>query len=112
MSQTAVLDRQRTRGLTCESDGREFEDRSPFGLQGLTRDVLRIVKPEFITQLAITLALKGTRAQIRDPEFVKRQLSYHPEWSDEYQVVHLIEDRKSIRLNSSHIPLSRMPSSA
>ena len=40
MSQTAVLDRQRTRGLTCESDGREFEDQSPFGLQGLTRDVL------------------------------------------------------------------------
>ncbi len=91
MSQTALLDRQRTRDLTSESDGREFEDHSPFGLQGLTRDVLQIVRPEFITQLAITLALKGTRAQIRDPEFVKRQLSYHPEWVDEYQVVHLIE---------------------
>ena len=29
-----------------------------------------------------------------------------------YVVVSLVADRKSTRLNSSHIPLSRMPSSA
>ena len=28
------------------------------------------------------------------------------------EALHLLEDRKSTRLNSSHIPLSRMPSSA
>ena len=28
------------------------------------------------------------------------------------QIQHEVEDRKSTRLNSSHIPLSRMPSSA
>lgn len=91
MSQTAMLTRQKTRNVPHVSDGREFEDESPFGLQGLARDMVQIVKPEFITQLAITLALRGTSAQIRDPEFVKRQLSFHPEWLDEYQIVHLVE---------------------
>lgn len=69
----------------------DFDDGSPFGLQGLMRESLQIVKPDCIARLAITLALRGTASQIRDPEFVERELSYHPEWIDEYQVVHLIE---------------------
>ncbi|HEY4262771.1 MAG TPA: hypothetical protein VGM98_21610 [Schlesneria sp.] len=69
----------------------EFEDDSPFGLQGLMRESVRILKPECVTRLAITLALRGTRRQIRDMNFVNRVLSYDPSWLDEYQVVHLIE---------------------
>ncbi|MBS0206245.1 MAG: hypothetical protein JSS49_25405 [Planctomycetes bacterium] len=69
----------------------EFEDQSPFGLQGLARQTLKIVKPNCIARLAITLALRGTSRQIRDLEFVSRELSFHPDWVDEYQVVHLIE---------------------
>ena len=33
-------------------------------------------------------------------------------WMSEYEITELPKDRKSTRLNSSHIPLSRMPSSA
>ncbi len=69
----------------------ELEDNSPFGLQGLARNTLQIIKPNCITRLAITLALRATREQIRDRDYVNRVLSWHPEWVDEYQVVHLIE---------------------
>ncbi|MDB5341801.1 MAG: hypothetical protein JWP89_178 [Schlesneria sp.] len=69
----------------------EFEDDSPFGLQGLMRESISILKPDCVTRLAITLALRGTRRQIRDMSFVNRVLSYDPSWLDEYQVVHLIE---------------------
>ncbi len=67
------------------------EENSPFGLQGLSRDTLQILKPGCIERLAVTLALRGTRQQIQDKDFVLRQLSFHPDWADEYQVVHLIE---------------------
>ena len=33
-------------------------------------------------------------------------------WHEALQLVELVEDRKSTRLNSSHTVLSRMPSSA
>ena len=72
-------------------DGMEFEDTSPFGLQGLARDTLQIIKPDCINRLAVRLALRATREQIQDPEYVNRVLSWHPDWVEEYQVVHLIE---------------------
>lgn len=74
-----------------ETDGAEFEDNSPFGLQGLMRETIRILKPDCITRLAITLALRGTRKQIRDMDFVNKILNYDNTWVDEYQVIHLIE---------------------
>lgn len=67
------------------------EDASRFGLQGLTRHSLSILKPDCITPLGMRLALTGTPDQIRDEQFVARQLAAQPTWSDEYRIVHLIE---------------------
>lgn len=78
-------------GAEMECFGDELEDNSPFGLQGLLRETIRILKPDCITRLAITLAMRGTRKQIRDMNFVNRVLSYDESWMEEYQVVHLIE---------------------
>ena len=49
-----------------------------------------------------------------DPELVARLEALHdlPEGSLGWSFVEFYRDRKSTRLNSSHIPLSRMPSSA
>ena len=47
-------------------DGNEFEDNSPFGLQGLARDTLQIIKPHCINRLAVRLALTKARAALRD----------------------------------------------
>jgi hypothetical protein len=66
-------------------------DDSPFGLQGLMRDTLTILKPDYIGRLAAMLAICGRPEQSRDPEFVQQILARHPEWQHEYQVVHLIE---------------------
>ena len=74
---------------------------------------------EFIDHCAIYMGdflnEKGTRA-VWDPMYnmIKTEYTYHrnlinqwwPNYNDEYQ------DRKSTRLNSSHIATSRMPSSA
>lgn len=72
-------------------DTREFEDSSPFGLQGLSRDELVILKPDCVNRLAIYLALRATPEQIQDDGYVTRVLKSHPDWTDEYQIVHLIE---------------------
>lgn len=69
----------------------DLEDNSPFGVQGLARETLQIVKPDCINRLAVALALRGTPEQIRDAGFVMRLLAERPDWVDEYQVVHLIE---------------------
>lgn len=66
-------------------------DDSPFGIQGLARDSLKILKPGCINALAATLALRGTPEQIRDPQFVAKMLDRHEEWQNEFRVVHLIE---------------------
>ncbi|MEI8018603.1 MAG: hypothetical protein WCH39_10425 [Schlesneria sp.] len=82
------------------TSGTEFDDNSPFGLQGLARDSIQIIKPECVKQLAVRLALRATRSQIQDDDYVNQVLSLHPEWVDEYQVVHLIERSLWIREHS------------
>ena len=42
----------------------------------------------------------------------KKYLQNRRKLEDKYRYLSIIKDRKSTRLNSSHIPLSRMPSSA
>lgn len=66
-------------------------DDSPFGIQGLARETLKILKPECINAFAATLALRGTPEQIRDPQFVAQLLSRNEGWQNEFRVVHLIE---------------------
>ena len=106
MSQTATLSARRPCSSVKQAQwspvptGTEFEDDSPFGLQGLARDSLQIIKPECVKQLAVRLALRATRAQIQDADYVNQVLSLHPEWVDEYQVVHLIERSLWIREHS------------
>jgi hypothetical protein len=88
-----------------------WQDSSPFGLQGLARESLQILKPDCVTRLAVTLALRATRKQIRDPEYVNRVLSWHPDWIDEYQVVHLIEKSLWIQGHSDLVmTMTRNPS--
>jgi hypothetical protein len=78
-----------------------FEDASPFGLQGLKRNSLQILKPEFIGALAATLALRSrSRREIRDPQFVAKILSWYPSWQEEFQVVRLIE--RSLWINGQN----------
>ena len=89
----------------------DLQDDSPFGVQGLTRETLQIVKPECINRLAVALALRGTREQIRDAAFVMRVLSERPDWVDEYQVVHLIEKSLWIQGHSDLVmTLTKNPS--
>lgn len=75
----------------------ELEDSSPFGLQGLKRKALRLLKPDCISKLAVALAMHGTRDEIRGEGLALGLLARHPEWRDEYEVVHLIE--KSLWIN-------------
>jgi len=113
MSQAAILASPKlTRpAVSAAPSSIELEDSSPFGLQGLSRDTIRILKPEFITRLAITLSLRGTRRQIRDREFVNRVLSYDETMLDEYQVVHLIEKSLWIQGHSDLVmTMTRNPS--
>jgi len=101
-------------GPQVQGDGpcdAELEDASPFGVQALMRDELQILKEECVSRLAIILGTRGTRAQIRDPEFVKRTLARYPDWIEEYRVVHLIE--KSLWINGQSdlvMTLARNPS--
>jgi len=69
----------------------ELNDVSPFGMQGSRREVLQILDPDCVGRLAATLALTGSRQEIRSREFVDRTIARHPQWVAEYQVVRLIE---------------------
>lgn len=78
--------------LDCSADNDSvFDDLSPFGLQGLAKKKIRIIKSDCIARFAISLTLSGTRKQVQDPKFLADRLKSHPEWCDEYQIVHLIE---------------------
>lgn len=88
-----------------------LDDDSPFGLQGFNRDSLQILKPEHINSLALTLALRGSRQQIKDPAFIDQILNRNEDWCDEYRVVHLIEKSLWIAGHSDLVmTLTRNPS--
>jgi len=111
MSQTATPVSVKHREWSQATDETDFDDNSPFGLQGLARGTLQILKPDCITRLAVTLALRATRKQIQDSDYVNRVLSWHPDWLDEYQVVHLIEKSLWIQGHSDLVmTMTRNPS--
>ena len=59
----------------------------------------------------IPLMIQSIGANTKELEFVKgSNFELKPEYM--FDVLRISRDRKSTRLNSSHIPLSRMPSSA
>ncbi|ADG68930.1 hypothetical protein Plim_3115 [Planctopirus limnophila DSM 3776] len=68
-----------------------LDDVSSFGLQAFLRQPLTILKADAIQTLAVALALRGNRKQIRDPQFVNHVLSRNPQLVEEYRIVHLIE---------------------
>ena len=111
MSLTATAGSMKHRESSTVSSGAEFEDSSPFGLQGLARNSLQILKPDCITRLAVTLALRATHAQLLDDAYIHRVLSWHPDWVEEYQVVHLIERSLWIQGHSDLVmTMTRNPS--
>ncbi len=88
-----------------------LDEASPFGLQGLQRENLQILKADCIGRLAVALALGGTRKQIRDDQFVAKILERQPEWTEEYRIVHLIERSLWISGHSDLVmTLTRNPS--
>jgi len=68
-----------------------IEDSSPFGLQGIRRETLTVLKTSAVKPLAAALALSGPRQQIKDPTVAEKLLARNPQWLDEYRVIHLIE---------------------
>ncbi len=68
-----------------------LEDDSPFGLQGLARESIELLKADSIKPLAAALALSGNRNQIRDPALTAKILARNSGWVDEYSIVRLIE---------------------
>ncbi len=68
-----------------------IEDSSPFGLQGLERETLTVLKANAVKPLAASLALSASREQIKDPVVAEKLLVENPHWGDEYRVIHLIE---------------------
>ncbi len=68
-----------------------LDDNSPFGLQGLARESIELLKPDAIKPLAAALALSGNRDQIRDPALTEKIVARNSGWVDEYSVVRLIE---------------------
>ena len=68
-----------------------LEDNSPFGLQGLARESIELLKADAIKPLAAALALNGNRDQIRDHALTEKILARNSGWVDEYCIVRLIE---------------------
>ena len=68
-----------------------IEDDSPFGLQGLRRETLTLLKTDALKPLAASLALTAPRQQIKDPHVSEKLLARNTNWVDEYRVIHLIE---------------------
>src|ERR1043165_10175374 len=77
-----------------------------------------IVARPFAKAVAALLALIGAAATLRElllPEPAQVKLNFHRLWSLAWPWwlwLVVVLDRKSTRLNSSHVALSRMPSSA
>jgi hypothetical protein len=88
-----------------------IEDNSPFGLQGLRRETLTLLKTNAVKPLAASLALSGPRQQIKDPQVTEKLLARNENWVDEYRVIHLIE--KSLWFEGRHdfvMQMTRNPS--
>jgi hypothetical protein len=92
-----TLTRPRPDDRPIVADTFSFEDASPFGIQGLRRDGLRLLKSDCIGKLAFRLAMRGGRREVQRDVLAEEILRRHPEWTDEYEVVHLIE--KSLWIN-------------
>jgi hypothetical protein len=92
-----TLTRPRLDDRPIVADTSSLEDASPFGLQGLRRDGLRLLKSECIGKLAFRLAMRGGRNEVQRDVLADEILRQHPEWMEEYEVVHLIE--KSLWIN-------------
>lgn len=94
MASTLAPARQQRTGLRAHNPPLVAEltaEASPFGLQGLARGSLQVLKPDSLHRLAVLLAVQGSPDEIRDPAFAATLLQQHPDWVEEYQVVHLIE---------------------
>ncbi|QDT53424.1 hypothetical protein Pan44_14410 [Caulifigura coniformis] len=106
-----TLSRAQVRRRPPETELQDLDDVSPFGLQGLRRDGLKLLKSECINRLAMRLVMWGDRKQIRDEAFAAEIIRQHRDWVDEYEVVHLIE--KSLWINGQSdlvMTLTRNPS--
>lgn len=68
-----------------------IEDNSPFGLQGLKRETLTVLKETAVKPLAASLALCGPHQPPEVQSVTERILERNPEWVDEYRVIHLVE---------------------
>lgn len=68
-----------------------LEDNSPFGLQGLARESIQLLKADAIKPLAAALALSGNREQIRDQGLMEKILARNAGWVEEFCIVRLIE---------------------
>ena len=100
-------------------------DKSPENLQTLTDKVAKVIKQKKLEQVAdVTYGVDGVAIEFKDATlFDSGSAEPNPKYArvvgEVLQVIakapsdyKLVLDRKSTRLNSSHIPLSRMPSSA
>jgi hypothetical protein len=97
MPQTLLRPQRRRQPLPPVVADLDFDEISPFGLQGLQRGPLRLLKSDCIHRLAVTLALQATRQQISEEDYVAEVVQRHHDWWDEYRVVHLIEKSLWIR---------------
>jgi hypothetical protein len=88
---TKAQPRERRRSAPPVVGHWDLEDSSPYGLQGLRRPGLSILKADRMSSLAALLATSSTAAQLRDAEYVTEWLQQHPEWCDHYAVVHLVD---------------------
>ncbi len=68
----------------------DLEDSSSFGLQGIRRDALTLLRSECIMPLAVALALHDKTAFSR-MDVVEELLRRNHHWVDRFEVVHLIE---------------------
>ena len=63
-------------------------------------------------ELHLTILLENMRREGYELAVSKPRVVYRDVNGERHEPIELVTDRKSTRLNSSHIPLSRMPSSA
>lgn len=68
-----------------------IEDCSPFGLQGLRRESIVLLKTEAVKQVAAALALGGARQKTDAAGLLSGLFERNPHWIEEYRVIHLIE---------------------